>query len=57
MDYREINEVTRKDADALPRVDDTLYALKDANFCTNLDLASGFWQVRVRYQDVHKTAF
>jgi hypothetical protein len=38
-------------------VDDTLDELKDANFYTHLDLASGFWQVRVRDQDIHKTAF
>jgi hypothetical protein len=31
--------------------------LKDANFYTHLDLASGFWQVRVRDHDIHKTAF
>jgi hypothetical protein len=38
-------------------VDDTLDELKDVNFYTHLDLASGFWQVRVRDEDVHKTAF
>jgi hypothetical protein len=38
-------------------VDDTLDELKDANFYTHLDLASGFWQVRVRDKDIHKTAF
>jgi hypothetical protein len=57
IDYRGLNEVTRKDAYALPRVDDTLDELKDANFYTHLDLASGFWQVRVRDHDIHKTAF
>jgi hypothetical protein len=57
IDYRGLNEVTRKDAYPLPRVDDTLDELKDANFYTHLDLCSGFWQVRVRDQDVHKTAF
>jgi hypothetical protein len=41
-------EVTRKYAYPLPRMDDTLDELKDANFYTHLDLASGFWQVRVR---------
>jgi hypothetical protein len=46
--YRGLNEVTRKDACQLPCVDDTLDELKDANFYTHLDLASGFWQVRVR---------
>jgi hypothetical protein len=57
IDYRGLNEVTRKYAYPLPRVDDTLDELKDANFCTHLDLAYGFWQVRVRDKDIHKTAF
>jgi hypothetical protein len=38
-------------------VDDTLDELKDANFYTHLDLAYGFWQVRVRDHDIHKTEF
>jgi hypothetical protein len=57
IDYRGLNEDTRKDAYPLPRVDDTLDELKDANFYTHLDLASGFLQVRVRDKDIHKTAF
>jgi hypothetical protein len=57
IDYRELNEFTLKDAYPLPRADATLDELKDANFYTHLDLASDFWQVRVRDQDVHKTAF
>jgi hypothetical protein len=40
IDYRGLDEVTRKDAYPLPRVDDTLDELKDANFYTHLDLAS-----------------
>jgi hypothetical protein len=57
IDYRGLNEVTRKDAYPLPRVDDTLDELKYANFYTHFDLASGFSQVRVRDKDIHKTAF
>jgi hypothetical protein len=57
IDYRGLNDVTRKDAYPLLRVDDTLRELKDANFYTHLDLASDFWQVRVRDHDIHKTAF
>jgi hypothetical protein len=57
IDYRGLNEVTRKDAYPLPRVEGTLDELKDANFYTHLDLASGFWKVRVRDKDIHKTAF
>jgi hypothetical protein len=56
IDCRGLNEVTRKDAYPLPRLDDTLDELKDANFYMYLDLAFGFRQVRVRDHDVHKTA-
>jgi hypothetical protein len=42
IDYRGLNEVTRKDAYPLPHVDGTHVELKDANFYTHLDLASGF---------------
>jgi hypothetical protein len=38
-------------------VDGTLDELKGANFYTHLDLAFGFWQLRVRAKDVHKTSF
>jgi hypothetical protein len=58
IDYRDLNEVARKDAYPIPRVDDTLDELKDASFYTHLDLAYGFWQVRLRDHDIHhKTAF
>jgi hypothetical protein len=39
IDYRALNEDTRKDAYPLPRVDDALDELRDANFYTHLDLA------------------
>jgi hypothetical protein len=35
IDYRGLNEVTRKDAYPLPRVDDALDERKDANFYTH----------------------
>jgi hypothetical protein len=57
IDYRGMYKVMRKDAYPLPRVDHTLDELKDANFYTHLGLASGFWQVSAREEDVHKTAF
>ena len=47
VDYRKVNEVTRKDAYPLPRVDDTLDTLVGSKFFTTLDLASGYWQVEV----------
>jgi hypothetical protein len=46
IDYRGLNEVTRKGAYPLPRVDDTPNELKDAKFYyTHLDFAYGLWQV------------
>jgi hypothetical protein len=46
IDYRGLNEVTRKGTCPLPRGDDTLDELEDANFYTHLDSASSLlWQV------------
>jgi hypothetical protein len=45
IDYRGLNEVTRKDAHPLSRMDDTLDELKDTIFYMHIDLAFGFWQV------------
>jgi hypothetical protein len=54
IDYHGLSEVTLKDAYALPRVDDTLDELHDANVYIGLDLSSGLWRIRVREEDVHK---
>ena len=54
MDYR---TVTRKDAYALPRIDDTLDALAGSKWFSTLDLASGYWQVGMHPDDREKTAF
>jgi hypothetical protein len=56
INYCGLIGVKRKDAYPLSRVDDTLDELKDANFYTHLNLASCFWQLRMRYHDIHKTA-
>jgi hypothetical protein len=57
IDYRGFNEVTRKEAYPLRRVDDTRDELKDVNFHTHLDLVFGFWQDQEHEEDVHKIAF
>ena len=57
IDYRKVNEVTRKDAYPLPRVDDTLDTLVGSKYFSMLDLASGYWQVEVAENDQPKTAF
>ena len=57
MDYRKLNEVTRKDAYPLPRIDDTLNTLAGSKWFSTLDLLSGYWEVEVAEEDRPKTAF
>ncbi|KAG1930770.1 thy-1 membrane glycoprotein [Pimephales promelas] len=57
VDYRKLNDVTRKDAYPLPRIDDALDSLTNACWFSTLDLVSGYWQVEVDPQDRPKTAF
>ena len=57
IDYRKLNEVTRKDAYPLPRIDVTLDTLHGSHWFTTLDLLSGYWQVEVEEADREKTAF
>ena len=57
VDYRKINEVTRKDAYPLPRIEESLDALSGAVWFSTLDLCSGYWQVEVEPKGRPKTAF
>ena len=47
FDFNKLNDVTRNDAQPLPRIDDTLDALGQARYFSTLYLASGYWQVEV----------
>ena len=57
VDYRGLNSVTKADNFPLPRIDDLLDQCGGASYFSTLDLASGFWQIRVEPQSREKTAF
>ena len=57
VDFRRVNSVTRKDAYPLPRISDCLNALNCCSWFHCIDMACGYWQVKVLESDRAKTAF
>ncbi|GBC25874.2 retroviral-like aspartic protease 1 [Rhizophagus irregularis DAOM 181602=DAOM 197198] len=57
VNYKPLNDITKKDNYPLPRIDELLDSLQDAQWFTTLDLALGYWQIKVRAEDQEKTAF
>ncbi|XP_075088504.1 uncharacterized protein LOC142170482 [Nicotiana tabacum] len=57
IDYRQLNKVIIKNKYPLPRINDLFDQLKGASLFSKIDLRSGYYQLRVREQDVPKTAF
>ncbi|GJS09605.1 reverse transcriptase domain-containing protein [Tanacetum coccineum] len=57
IDYRELNKLTVKNRYPLPRIDDLFDQLQGSNIYSKIDLRSGYHQLRVREEDIPKTAF
>nr|GEX07097.1 putative reverse transcriptase domain-containing protein [Tanacetum cinerariifolium] len=57
IDYRELNKLTVKNRYPLPRIDDLFDQLQGSRVYSKIDMRSGYHQLRVREEDIPKTAF
>ncbi|GJW18567.1 putative reverse transcriptase domain-containing protein, partial [Tanacetum coccineum] len=57
IDYRELNKLTVKNRYPLPRIDDLFDQLQGSSVYSKIDLRSGYHKLRVREEDILKTAF
>ena len=57
IDYRELNKVTIRNQYPLPRIDYLFDQLQGARVFSKIDLRSGYHQLKIRSEDVPKTAF
>nr|GEV42526.1 putative reverse transcriptase domain-containing protein [Tanacetum cinerariifolium] len=57
IDYQELNNLTVKNRYLLPRIDDLIDQLQGSSVYSKIDLRSSYHQLRVREEDIPKTAF
>ncbi|GJR06390.1 putative reverse transcriptase domain-containing protein [Tanacetum coccineum] len=57
IDYRELNKLTVKNRYPLPRIDDLFDQLQGSSVYSKINLRSGYHQLRVREEDIPRTAF
>ena len=57
VDYRALNTQTIKNSYPLPRVDQMFDRLYQSSIFSTLDCTSGYHQIRIKPEDVEKTAF
>ena len=55
IDYRQLNKVTMKNKYLLPRIDDLFDQMRGAKVFSKIDLRSGYHQVRIKNEYIHKT--
>jgi hypothetical protein len=57
VDYRSLNDVIIKNKYSLPRIDDLFDQMRGARVFANIDLRSGYHQMKIRPSDIPKMTF
>ncbi|KAJ3679581.1 hypothetical protein LUZ60_017592 [Juncus effusus] len=57
IDYRELNKVAAKNKYSLLRIDDLFDQLQGAQVFSKIDLRTGYHQLKIKSEDIPKTAF
>jgi len=57
VDYRPLNEITKKNVAPIPLIPELVDKLLGARFFTKLDIRWGYNNVRIHPNDIEKTAF
>ena len=57
VDYRSLNKSTIKNCFPVPRIKDIFDKLQGSSYFSRIDLKSGYHQIRMVPEDIHKTAF
>jgi hypothetical protein len=57
IEFRKLNKVTMKNKYPLSRIDDLFDQLRGVHIFSNIDLRSGYHQVRIKEEEISKIAF
>ena len=57
MNFRAPNKKTMKNRYPIPRIDELMDELFGSKYFSKIDLRSGYHQIRMKEEDVQKTAF
>ena len=57
IDYRQLNKVIVKNKYPFPRIHDLFDQIRGAKVFSKIDLRSGYHQLRIKDEDIHKTTF